>query len=634
MAITETHPSAREALQQIAAHERARRLTPPPTLTLSQWAEDHARLSSEDSAEKGRWRPERAPYQREIMDAFTNPLIHTVAVMSAAQIGKTLILKVLMGYYMDQDTAPILVVVPTVSEAQVFSKVRLAPMLRDTPKLRGVVKDATSRNSGNTLLVKEFPGGHLTLVGANSPSGLSAKPIRVVLGDEVDRWPESAGTEGDPMDLARARQRTFWNRKAGWFSTPTLESGRINRAYLEGDQRQFWVPCPDCGLFQLLRFGNLRGERGADGDIIPASVAYPCAGCGVLWQEHDKPRLLAAGEWRAQAPFNGIASFHVSGMLSPWTTWAEVQDDYNRAKGDWARRQVFVNTVLGEPWKEAAGGLEPKGLELRIGVGYPDPPAEVPDGVGLLTMGVDVQGDRLEFTVWGWGAGLERWRIHHAELSGEPALPQVWEELERWRLKEWRRADGHLMRVYATAVDAGHHTRHVYAYCRPRYTARVYAVRGSSTPGSPWLPKRPSRNNQGNTPVYFLGTEAGKDEWYGSLRVGAEGPKYVHFDRGTDAEYLRQITAEYPEKKQVAGRGWIRRYVLPDGKHSEALDCAVYAQAALDISRFPIERLDRATTAPSPPPDPVPTPPAPPALTRPNLGQALALQRALRGIRR
>lgn len=572
------------------------------------------------------------------MDAITDPLTHTTVVMSASQVGKTAIIKHMIGYYIDQDPSPIMVVNFSEREAESFSKTRLAPMIRDTPRLAMRVKDAASRNSGNTLLLKEFTGGHLTMVGANAPAGLAAKPIRVLIGDEVDRWPASAGTEGDPMDLAKARQRTFWNRKSAWFSSPTIEKGRIYQAYLEGDRRQFWLPCPSCGTFQLPRFGNLRGERdGATGLIIPETVQYPCVSCGVLWNEEDKPALLAGGEWRPQMPFNGIASFHIPGMVSPWFRWAEIQSHYNATKLSPHRRRVFHNTVLGDVWLEELTGLDAKGLEARVGSDYPDPPAEVPNEVGVLTMGVDVQGDRLEYTVWGFSAGMQRWRITHQEIRGEPSQADVWAQLERARVRTYQREDGTPLRIYATAVDAGHHAMHVHAYTRPRWAARVYSVRGSSTPGSPWMPKKPSRNNRGGTPVFFLGTESGKDDWYGALRVEAVGPNYVHFDREADAEYLRQLTNEYPENKQVPSRGWIRRYVLPEGKRSEALDCAVYALAALHISGFPRERLGAIHAPPrerEPDVPESPTPPPPQAPVRPNIGQTMALQRLRRGLKR
>ena len=188
-------------------------LSPPPELTVSQWADEYRRLSPEASAEPGRWNTDRAPYQREIMDAINDARCEEVIIMSSAQVGKTELILNIIGYYIDYDPSPILVLQPTRDMAETFSKDRLAPMLRDTPALKGKVKDARSRDSGNTILHKTFPGGHITMVGANSAAGLASRPIKIVLMDEVDRYPASAGTEGDPIKLAEKRTTTFWNRK-------------------------------------------------------------------------------------------------------------------------------------------------------------------------------------------------------------------------------------------------------------------------------------------------------------------------------------------------------------------------------------------------------------------------------------
>lgn len=635
-AALETKPAALAALAAVRQEERRRRLTPPPKLTVSEWADAKRFLSREASAEPGRWSTDRAPYQRGIMDALSDPGIETVVVMSASQVGKTEFELNAVGYFADQDPAPMLVVLPTIEEAEQWSKTRLAPMIRDTPTLRDRFRDPKSKDSGNTLRVKEFPGGHITLVGANSAAGLAAKPIRVVLGDEVDRWPASAGTEGDPMMLAAKRTTTFWNRKLLWVSTPTIEgASRIHQAYLEGDRRRFWLPCPSCGTFQTLAFGNLRGDRDAAGIIVPESVRYPCTGCGVLWEEHDKAVLLAGGEWRAEAPTERVASFHLSALYSPWTSWASVQADYNASRHDLSRLQVWTNTVLGEPWQDRRGGMDAGSFEDRVGVGYPEPPAEVPDAAALLTMGVDVQDDRVEFTVWGWGAGMSRYRITHQIVPCDPSQPGAIEQaVEPWRTKGYLRADGTAARVYATGVDSGAHTDAVYRYCRPRFGARVYALKGSSTPGAPLAPRRGTRNNKGGLPLFLVGTEAAKDDWYGALRVAVEGPGYVAFDRGAESAYFEQLVAESVVRKQVAGR-WYRRYELPRGKRAEALDCAVYALAALHISGYPRERLGAGIRRPAGEPHPSEEPPhtLPPAAPeqRPNIGQALALQRRFKG---
>ena len=286
---------ARQALASFA---------PPPDLTISEWADQFRYLSPEASAEPGRWNTDRAPYQRGIMDAISHPETETVVLMTSAQIGKTAILENVVGYFVSQDPSPTLLLQPTLEMAATFSKDRLAPMLRDTPSLRGLVKDARARDSGNTQLHKQFPGGHITMTGANSPANLASRPIRVVLCDEVDRYPESAGTEGDPVALARKRSATFWNRKIVLTSTPTIKGlSRIEQAYLASDQRRYWVPCPDCGEHQVLSWANVRWDEDQ-----PETAHYVCEHCGSCIDEQHKPPMLQRGEWRASAPFKGAAA--------------------------------------------------------------------------------------------------------------------------------------------------------------------------------------------------------------------------------------------------------------------------------------------------------------------------------------
>ena len=318
---------------------------PPPSLTISEWADRYRYLSPEASAEPGKWSTARAPYQAGIMDAASDPETETIVLMTSAQIGKTAMIENVIGYYVTQDPSPILCLQPTLEMAATFSKDRLAPMLRDTPALRGLVKDARARDSGNTQLHKQFPGGHITMTGANSPANLASRPIRIVLCDEVDRYPESAGTEGDAVALATKRTATFWNRKMLVTSTPTIKNlSRIEQAFLGSDQRRYWVPCPDCGEHQLLKWANVKWDEGKT-----ETAHYVCEHCGSCIDEQHKPAMLAAGEWRADAVFRGIAGFHLNEIYSLWRRWSEMAADFLTAKHAGSEMlKAFVNTSLGE----------------------------------------------------------------------------------------------------------------------------------------------------------------------------------------------------------------------------------------------------------------------------------------------
>src|SRR3990172_8165713 len=325
--------------------ETLRSFKSPPKLSLSEWADRNRRLSPEASAEPGVWVTARAEYQRGILDAFSDPLVEEVVVMSSSQVGKTEILNNVVGYYIDQDPCPILIVQPRVEDAETWSKDRLAPMLRDTPCLRGLVKDPKTKDSGNTIRMKEFPGGRIAIGGANSPAGLAARPVRVVLLDEVDRFPASAGTEGDPVRLAIKRSQTFWNRKIGKFSTPTVKgASRVEAEWEESDQRRYHVPCPVCPGLQILRWGQVKWGKDEKGK--PSGVHYECEHCQAKIEERDKLRMVRNGRWIAGKPeIKRKAGVHLNELYSPWSSWQAMVERFYEDKKRPETLKTFVNTV-------------------------------------------------------------------------------------------------------------------------------------------------------------------------------------------------------------------------------------------------------------------------------------------------
>ncbi len=624
--LTTTEPAKRAWRRNRAALLRTL-LSPPPKLTVSAWADAYRVLSRESSAEPGRWRTDRAPYQRGIMDALSDPLIERVVFMKPSQVGATEILNNIVGFYVDQDPAPILVVQPNVDPmAKAWSTDRLAPMLRDTPRLRGKVRDPRSRDSGNTKLHKIFPGGHITVVGANSAAGLASRPIRIALFDEVDRYPASAGSEGDPIALGVQRTATFWNRKIFLASTPTLKGlSRIEVAYLEGDQQQYHVACVHCSGLQLLTWSQLRWDEGR-----PETAQYVCLHCAATIPETAKMPMLERGRWIAQAPGRRTASFHLNALYSTWARWPDLATEWLEAQNNQQRLQVFVNTKLGETWEERGGGLEP-GLISGRKEAYA---AEVPTGVGLLTMGVDVQDDRLEYVVRGWGAGEESWLIAFERILGDTARPfgkqgSPWNDLEQVRLRSWKAESGQTVKIFATGVDSGFQTDAVYAYCGPRYGQRTYALKGSSSPGKPLVPRRPTRNNKARIPLFEVGTNNAKDIIHGMLRISEKGQRYMHLPDPIPAEWPQQVTSERKIRKKLPSGKWVSAWVLPIGARNEALDCEAYALVALRLTpvrmaelakmaerlAVPVEKRDDPPPpepdAPQAPPPDEPEPPRP-----------------------
>lgn len=571
---------------------------PTPPLTLSQWADQHRVISAENSPFPGRWHTNLTPYLREIMDACSDPSVHRVVILKSAQVGYTDgVLGNLTGYFIDQQPAPILLIQPTAEFAKQWSKERLAPMLRDTPRLRGKVKESGRRDSKNTISLKVFPGGYLAIVGAQSATGLASRPIRVVLGDEIDKYVAAAkgGTnfEGDPLSLAETRTQNFPNRLTVLGSTPSYkETSRICAEYELSDQRVFLVPCPHCGYRQALKWSNVHWEN-----QDPATVTYTCgeitsegelaAGCGKPIPESAKAAMVQAGEWVPQRPGRPTRGYRIWAAYSLLTTWSVLVERFLRAKDKPEQLHSFVNEVLGEPWQEKGEAVEYGALVGR----RESFAAEMPKDAGFLTAGVDVQGDRLEASVWAWGIGEEAWVLRHETLWGNPAEPDVWKTLDLFLGRPWQHELGKTVKIGLACIDSGgHHTDQVYRFCRGHRQA--IAIKGSSENGAAPV-GQVSRKNRANIPLVHLGTIALKDSLYGRLRIERPGPGYVHFPF-LEEEYFRQLTAEAARTQYQKGR-MTRRYEKVY-ERNEALDCAVYALAALFLSGPHREQLAKLVT--------------------------------------
>jgi phage terminase large subunit GpA-like protein len=555
-------------------------LKPPPKLTVSQWADRFRQLSSESSAEAGRWSTSRAEYQRGMMDAVSDPSIETVVLMTAAQVGKTELINNVVGYHIHQDPAPMLVVQPTLEMAQTWSKDRLAPAIRDTPVLSNRIKDPRSRDSGNTTLHKVFAGGHVTACGANSPSSLASRPCRLILCDEVDRYPPSAGSEGDPVSLAKKRSTTFWNRKIILVSTPTEKAhSRIEQAYQESDQRKYFVKCHDCGEEQVLRWANVHWEKDK-----PSSAKYVCEHCGSVWDDAKRFRAIRYGKWKATADGDGkTAGFHLSGLYSPWTPLEDSVRDFLASKRDPMRLKTWVNTFLGETWEDQGEQVDEHDLISRT----EDWGEQLPEDVLLLTAGVDVQDDRLELEIVGWGRGEESWSIEYKTLYGDPSTAELWMRLDSILQQKFTHPTHGDMILRAACVDSGgHYTQQVYNYCRARSGRRIFAIKGIGGEGKP-IVGRPSKNNIGKINLFPVGVDTTKELIYSRLKIVDEGEGYCHFPVGRSEEYFRMLTAEKKVTKYFKGRP--RREWVKIRTRNEALDCRVYATAALALLNLNLE---------------------------------------------
>ena len=561
-------------------------LTPDPDQTVSDWADDFRMLSQKASAEPGRWRTDRTPYLREIMDEMSpSSPIQEVVFMAGAQIGKTESGNNWLGYVIHRAPGPMLLVQPTVDMAKRLSKQRLAPMIEETPVLRELIAESRSRDSGNTQLVKEFQGGVMVITGANSAVGLRSMPVRYAFLDEVDGWPVDVDGEGDPVRLAIRRTTTFARRKIYMCSTPTVKDvSRIEREYLASDQRKFFVPCPDCGEYQVLQFKQLKWQ-----DDDPTTAQYCCEHCGSFIDERHKTQMLAAGEWRPTADSDGKrAGFHLSSLYSPvgWKSWAEIVEEFIAAKGDAPLLKQFVNTILAETWEdEIASRIDANGLRARVefyeaGV--------APARALCVTAGVDVQDNRLAVSLYGWGRDEEAWVISHQEIFGDPSKPELWRQLDELLLKPVRHELGGEMPVIASCVDSGgHFTHEVYQYTRERRAKHVMAIKGSSQRGKPAIakPTRVDVNWKGrilksSAEVYPIGTDTVKSVLYGRLKHNEPGAGYIHFHGDLTDDFFAQLTAEKQVTRYVKGFP-VREWTKKAGARNEALDTAVYAYAAM-----------------------------------------------------
>ena len=558
---------------QIVLKNTHQTFKPPPDLKLSEWSDRYRKLSPESSAEAGQWNTSRAEYQREIMDTFNDPNIERIVVMTSSQVGKTEIILNAIGYYIDQDASPILIVQPTLQMGQAFSKDRLSAMIRDSEKLRGSVKDARSRDANNTTMHKKFAGGHLTIVGSNSASGLASRPIRILLMDEVDRYELSAGSEGSPIALAVARTKTFWNRKIFMCSTPTIKGlSAIESAFEESDKRYYYVPCPECEHKQVLKWKNVVWEEDK-----PETAAYACEECGSVIEESKKQWMLKHGEWRATNKSNNTAGFHISELYSVWSTWSQMATNFLEAKKNPETLKTFINTALGESWEEQGDAVEYDTL-LQRRLSYDK--TNVPEDVLVITAGVDTQKDRLECQLVGWGKNYEAWVLDYKIFWGDPNAFNVWQDLDVYLKKRYKTETNRIIPISCACLDSGgHHTNMVYQFTKPRQARRIFAIKGLSQAGKP-IANRPTFVGKNKAVLYGVGTDTAKEAIFARLSTDPEATT-LHFPNDVDEEYFKQLTAEKRVTKWIRGKkSLVWKQIRP---RNEALDTLVYNFAAIYI---------------------------------------------------
>lgn len=567
-----------------ALYARARpRYAPRKRVPPVEWIESHFVISKDSgAATPGPYRFSAVPWWREVVETLADDVTERVVVAKSSQVGYTEMLLAWLAYCAVNDPSSALLIQPTIGKAEEFSKERLEPVIREVKALRDVIRRRTqgmARSSDDTLLRKAYAGGWLALGGANSPAGLASRPVRRVIGDELDRWPFSAGDEGSPLELARKRTITYWNRKIVAGGTPVAEGASPTWGLWElSDQRHWMMPCPHCGERIRFRWKDDDGaylfvfERDAQGEVVPESVQYRCERCACLIDESDKPAMVAAGQWEATHPGRKIRGYHIWAAYSSFCTWAELCDDFLKAHGVENDLKVFVNTMLGLPFAPKAEKIDPGALSARA-----EPlgePAEPPPEVGLLTAGVDVQADRLEFLVCGWGARERLVVLEYGQVDGDPGQTETWDALTA----ELARVRGDL-RVTAAAVDTSYRPETGWSWAERRLPFRVFPVRGKD--GRGLLMQKPGAvTYKRQRRPWFVSADSAKDSLAARLRSDAHGPQGVRFADVLPSEYYDHLTAEKLGTVYVAGRP-VRKWQLIAGRRNEGLDMTVYALAAL-----------------------------------------------------
>ena len=573
-------------------------LRPPKATSVSEWADQNRILDGGTTAEPGRWKTSRAPYQREIMDAFTQAGVWEIVIMSSSQVGKSEIELNILGYIIDVDPGPVLYIQPDEDTAEDYSKRRIAPMIRACPSLHHKVGKTKGRDGNSTIAMKHFPGGSLAIIGANSPAKLSSKPIKYILMDETDRF--KATSEGDPQELAERRTETFrhYGRKIVKTSTPTLKGkSRIEKDYMSGTQEEWRTECPYCREYSYIKFDDIihEEEEIADSegnrDWVIRKAVWRCPVCKRESEEYETKRF--PGKWVSRNPKaieNGVRSFRLNAFMSPFSDWKDIVRKYLKAGDDPNLLQVFYNTMLGESWEMRYGN----NMDEKLFGRREHYEAEVPRGAVVLTMGVDTQDNRLEYEIVGWSRDEESWGICRGVIPGRPDSDAVWREFDELLEKEWKSAWGVGMRVSIVFVDSGgHFTDEIYKRTYQRQSRRVFAIKGEAGEKQ-YVRQMQKVKGKNNAARFLIGVDAGKANIMYSAGVEEPGPFYMHFplaqNAGYDKNYFKGLMSEEMVVRSRRGQTvmeWHKRY-----ERNEPLDMRNYARAAYKAVTWNFDRVE------------------------------------------
>ena len=592
--------------REVWTPEEAQAWKRPEKITVAQWADQYRVLNPITSAEPGRWKTSRTPYLQGIMDAFSDPLVEEVTVMAASQVGKTEALYNMVGYLIDQDPGPALLVMPREADAKSVSYNRVLPMIQGSYVLS---KHLPEIADDVTRLEYHLDRMILYFAGSNSPADLAQRPIRYLFLDEVDKFPRFSGREADPIKLATERTKTFWNKKIVKVSTPTTRQGYIFREYERSDRRRFYVPCPYCGEYQILIFSQIKwpeGERDAETIRSNKLAWYECQKCSKKILDYQKPRMMIAGIWTPEsveiAPDgqiggeiaeSGHRGFWLSALYSPWLTWSDIATEFLRSKDYIELLMNFVNSWLAEIWEEKTEESRPERLATLAGT-YSE--GVIPAGALVLTAGVDVQKDHFYIAIRGWGYGEESWLIRACKVES-------WEEVVAilFMTNYPRESGGDPLPVRLACLDSAYRTDEVYDVCR-RWRDIARPIKGHDhLPGMPYRISHIDRHPQtgvvipGSLSLWHIDTTHFKDKINRMVHADPGDPSQWHLFANPSDEYLRQFCAEHKiiDRDRKTGRTREEWKLISTATPNHYLDAEVYAVAAADMIRVSALRKEQ-----------------------------------------
>ena len=567
-------------------------LKPPELLTVSEWADKHRILSEQDSSSPGHWRTSKTPYLKKVMDAFNDLSIYDITFCAGTQLGKTAAEQNMIGYAISQDPGPMMIVDPTEKLAEFTSERRLKPMFKLTESIKTRFFERESKR-----LELSFESMYIALVGANSPSDLSSRPVRYIFFDEIDKFPAWSGAEASPIKLAEERTKTFYNRKIVKVSTPTLKTGYIWQAWEKADmQYNYYLPCPHCGESQVLEFSQIKWPEDMDISQVKNNAWYECKFCHNAIYDRQKIQMLRDGTWKGNKKVTGKVrkvAFHMSSLYSPWLSFGDVASEFLESKDVPSLLMNFINSWLAEPWVDKSSKLK---SDIVMEKQLPYDRGRMPEDAQLITCGIDCQLDHFWYSVRAWGPHLTSWLVDYGRI-------ETWADVETVINRSYADSNGEVRNVNLACIDSGDDTDEVYIFCAQHIDVAV-PTKGSSTQlKSRYNVTILDRGKAFGLRLYTFDPNQLKNFIASRMNINAGDYGSWNVYRDIDREYCDQICAEQlVEKKDKKGKITSVWEKISSHAQNHLLDCETNNALAAEILgvRYLMEQKEEEETQEQP----------------------------------